>query len=225
MINILIRGLIYGIFSIIPGLSGGALAFQYGDYNKCIQIISNRDLQIENLKYLIILGIGFIAGSSLCSRIILVLYESFKIFFKVLIIVLNLYLLIKLSLSKNKKLLVKIILSTIIIYFIFINININMNLNMLTMYLVCAVIFSFSKVVPGFSSTSILVNIGFYDELLLFFSNPFKELYLNFYLWILFINVAAISSYVFIKLIVKYNGLFSDLVIILLIINTIDLII
>ena len=35
----IIKGVIYGVFSIIPGLSGGVVASYFGDYQKVINII------------------------------------------------------------------------------------------------------------------------------------------------------------------------------------------
>lgn len=225
MMNILFKGFIYGLFSIIPGLSGGALALHNGDYDKCINIINDKDFSFDNIKYLLLILIGFVIGSSLCSRLVFKLYISFLSLFKILIFTINMFLLSKLSVKENKKLLVIIVLSTIIIFFLLYNINLSLKLDNFLLYSLCGIIFSFSKVVPGFSSTSILINLSFYDKLLLFFSNPFKELLSNFPLWTLFIIVAVFSSLVFVKLIVNYKMLFNRFVIILLIINTLDLII
>lgn len=225
MMNILFKGFIYGLFSIIPGLSGGALALHYGDYSKCIQIINDKDFSFDNVKYLLLILIGFIIGSSLCSRLVFKLYISFISLFKILIFTINMFLLSKLSVKEDKKMLVIIVLSTIIIFFLLYNTNLSFKLDNILLYSLCGIIFSFSKVVPGFSSTSILINLSFYDKLLLFFSNPFKELLCNFPLWTLFIIVAVFSSLVFVKLIVNYKMLFNRFVIILLIINTLDLII
>ena len=192
--NILFKGFIYGLFSITPGLSGGALALHYGDYSKCIQIINDKDFSFDNIKYLLLILIGFVIGSSLCSRLVFKLYISFISLFKILIFTINVFLLSKLSVKENKKMLLIIVLSTIIIFFLLHNINLSFNLS-------------------------------FYDKLLLFFSNPFKELLCNFPLWTLFIIVAVFSSLVFVKLILNYEMLFNRFVIILLIINTLDLII
>ena len=79
MMNIFLRGILYGILSIIPGLSGGVVAYKFGDYDNCLLIINNKDFNFKNLLYLCVLLVSFILGSSFCSRIILDLFYSFTI--------------------------------------------------------------------------------------------------------------------------------------------------
>ena len=223
----LFKGFIYGIFSITPGLSGGALAFKLGDYNKCINIINKRDINISNILYLAVLFIGFMIGSIIFSRVILKIYYMFKLHLKLLVIIVNLKILKDLikNIDNKKKLLIKCFLLTIFLLFVFRNFNYNINANTLFIYLLCGIIFSISKIIPGLSATPIFININFYDNLLLFFANPIKAYLGNIFYWNIFIIAFIITAITVIKIITKYIDVIKKIVIFILIYNIFELII
>lgn len=216
-----IKGIIYGIFSITPGLSGGLLAIKLGDYNRIINIISNKEYKKNNILYLFKIIIGFIVGTIIFSNIIHYFYIRFTYLFEVIIILLSIYLLIsfivKIKLSFLRINIIFII--SLIIYFILININFTLiNINLLFLFFISGVIFSFSKIIPGLSGTTILINIGFYKYLLKFFSNPFT-MFSNITLWFIFWLTFIISSLFIIKYICTKNDLLNYIAIIIMVIN------
>lgn len=225
MITIFIKGLIYGILSIVPGLSGGALAVKYGDYDRCINIINNKDFNLNNFLYLIIIISGFIIGTSFLSSIVLKLYLSHIKLFKIIIFIINIILINKLLNNIDKRMVFKIIVITFILFILFKNVDISINLNKCLLYGLCGLIFSFSKIVPGVSGTSLFINLNFYDNLLNFFSNPIISIINNPMLWLIFILISIIEGIILIKIIYKYKKIFNYIVILILVFNTIDLII
>ena len=225
MIIIFIKGLIYGALSIIPGLSGGALAIKFGDYDKCINILNKKDFSISNLHYLVIIIFGFILGTNIFSNIILGLYLNNIYFFKIIIFIINIYLIVKLKNNVNKKLQMKIFLIALIIFLLFRNVDLSLDINNYLLYGLCGIIFSFSKIVPGVSATSLFINLNFYDVLLKFFSNPIRSIINCPYLWLMFILLSIIEAILMVKIIYKYYESFNHVVISVLIYNTLDLII
>lgn len=69
--GLIIKGFFIGIANIIPGVSGGTLAITLGIYEKLINAISHffKNLK-ENLKFIILIGIGALLSIILLSRVI-----------------------------------------------------------------------------------------------------------------------------------------------------------
>lgn len=223
-----IKGCLYGIFSICPGLSGGLLAIQFGDYQKLLTIINKKDFKINNIIYLFALFIGFISGSAFFSNVVIYLYSKFNTVFIIIIIVINIFLLItfiKKFRYKFSKFVTMFIISMFLILVIK-KININfVGQNTFFLYFISGIIFSFSKIVPGVSGTTLLINVNFYKNILSFFSNPFSELFYNFNLWIVFWLTFIIFSFILIKILFNYQKYLNDISVIVMIICILNLII
>lgn len=228
LINIL-KGSLYGIFSVIPGLSGGIIANYFGDYTKCIEIILGERSLLSNLKYVVSIFFGFLLGVLLSSNVIVYLYSQYTVLFISFVILSNLYILFK-TLQRVKielKFLLLIIFITITLIF-FMNqsiVSIN-NKKIVSGFIVSSVLYSMSKVIPGISSTSILINIGFYETLMKFFVNPFFCFFRNPFFWFFFWLLFVLFSYIFLKLANKLikSKVFDYFIIIILIFNLLTLI-
>lgn len=216
----------YGVFSISPGLSGGVLSVKLGDYKKVLSIINSKKFTFDNIKYLLCLLIGFVCGSILFSQFINYLYTSYSVLFKYVIFAINLYLLLNITFDNKiniiKLLKITIISMVIVLLLKLFDFSIVLK-NIYILFIFSGIIFSFSKVFPGVSGTSFLINIGFYRYLLLFFSNPLI-VFKNFYIWFLFWLSFLLSSIVFIKYICNHDDETLYIVIIMMIINLVLLI-
>lgn len=222
------KGILYGVFSVVPGLSGGILANYFGDYTKCIEIILGEKPILSNLEYLFSIFLGFILGVLVSSNIISFLYNQYTGLFILFVILCNLYILFRTLLSIKPKL-VFILISASISMLLIIFFSNRIFITKENIFLGCIVpsmLYSFSKVVPGISSTSILINIGFYDILMSFFINPIAVFLRNPFFWFFFWIIFIIVSYVFLKIVNKLikSKFFEYFIVIILIFNLLSLI-
>lgn len=73
-----IHGMLIGIANAIPGVSGGTMAVILNIYDKIMYALSPKDLK-DNLKFLLPLGIGAVAGVFLLSNVIVATMENHPI--------------------------------------------------------------------------------------------------------------------------------------------------
>ena len=70
-ILLILKGFVLGIANIIPGVSGGTLAITLGIYERMIEAISHFFKNFkENLKFVMLLGIGILISLALFSNVI-----------------------------------------------------------------------------------------------------------------------------------------------------------
>lgn len=222
----IIKGVIYGIFALMPGISASALAFQLGDYYKVINIITNRKFNRNNILYFLFLIVGIILGVVITAYVIMFLLNRYYKFFLLLVIFVNLYLVLKIIFQYKLNifliLLVTMFLSFMNYFLGYLNINIS---NPFLLYLLSGFIYSISNIIPGLSGTPILINIGFYKILIEFYKTPINAFFSNPILWMIFIISFIITSGVLILLISKkYNDVkFKYVVLFIMIYNLIML--
>ena len=168
MLNLL-KGFIIGIGKIIPGVSGSVLAITLGVYDKSVEYINNfKHNKKESLKYLLPLGIGIIISIIIFSKIITILldkyYQITMLFFIGLIIG---------GLPEIIKKVKNIIVGTSFIIFFIISIS-NLNSNYILKGNILDIIILFisglleaiGTVVPGVSSSALLMILGTYNIIL-----------------------------------------------------------
>lgn len=167
---------------ITPGLSGSVIAVIFGVYEKMIYSLTNlfKDFK-SNFKFLFFLSLGILLGAVWFSNIIIFLYNRHEVLTKFCFIGLILggipFLFSELK-EKNEKINYKAFFITIIISFSLlliskniINLNISQNMNIPNLF--CAgFIYSIGKVIPGISSSFLLILIGMYEFVLSFFAHP-----------------------------------------------------
>ena len=167
--NNLIKGFIIGIGKILPGVSGALLAILMGVYDKSINYIINfKKNKKESIKYLFPIGIGILLSIILFSKIIY--YALNKYYFEVMMLFIGLIIGTTPAITKKieKKDNYLIIISFLIFFFISI-INIdntyikqNNYIDSLV-YFISGITEAIGTVVPGVSSSALLMIEGTYN--------------------------------------------------------------
>lgn len=173
MINF-IKGIIVGIFNIIPGLSGCALLVIFNLYEKCIYYISTfYKKPKEKFFFLFPIALGIVLGTYSFSNIIMFLLNSYQ---KETYIVFTIFILgtipslFKDTIKKGFRygyLILFFITFFIGLIFIFLDIkDLNYTIDYsfigIIKYLFIGIVLSFSTVIPGISSTVLLSLFGLY---------------------------------------------------------------
>ncbi|NLJ96180.1 MAG: DUF368 domain-containing protein [Clostridiales bacterium] len=172
-----IKGIIIGIGAVAPGVSGGSFAVMLGVYDKLTDAIANIFHNLINkIKTLFPLGIGICVGVLGFSRVMKYLFEHHESQVKFLFIGLMLGTLPYVFKEANKKgfkrtyILPCIIAFSITVLFMILENSIidiipesSPSLIALIIY---GVIIGFGTIVPGVSSSFILMYIGAYEMLL-----------------------------------------------------------
>ena len=167
MINIL-KGFIIGIGKIIPGVSGAILAISMGVYDKSIYYINNfKDNKKESIKYLLPLGIGIIISIIFFSKIINYLLDKYYVLTMLFFIGLIIGTIPSITKEINKKDYYLVIISFLIFILLSIlGINntyiVNGSIIDIIVFLISGLFEAIGTVVPGVSSTALLMTIGTY---------------------------------------------------------------
>lgn len=187
-IYLFLVGILIGTGMIVPGVSGGVIAVIFGVYNKMIYSLTNlfKDFK-KNFMFLAVLGTGILVGAIWFSNIILFLYERHEIITKFSFVGLILggvpFLYNEIKLKQKQKINYVLIVLTFVLslalwYFsnnIF-KIDLDKNttsqiLNFFNLFL-AGIIYSVGKVIPGISSSFLLIIIGMYEYVLSVMAHP-----------------------------------------------------
>ena len=174
-----LKGFIFGLANIIPGVSGGTIALTMGIYEDLIKAISNILKEFKNsMSILIPFGIGTALAILSMSKVInftLDKYPTATILFFVGLILGGIPLIFKkLKVKKQKS--INIILSIITFSIVIIlavigsntsSVNLS-NLNILSYILLflVGVVAAASMVIPGISGSFMLMLLGFYKPII-----------------------------------------------------------
>ncbi len=173
----LIKGFIIGIGKIIPGVSGALLAILMNVYDKSIDYILNfKKNKKESIKYLTPIAIGIIISIIVFSKIIN--YALSKYYFEVMMLFIGLIIgtIPTVTNKTEKKDNYLTIISFIIFFFISIN-NINNNYTLQNnyidtlMFILSGITEAIGTVVPGISSSALLMIEGTYSIIIETISN------------------------------------------------------
>ena len=203
-IDLFIKGLIVGLFKIIPGLSGSLMAYNLNIYDECINKLNNL-FNYNNIKYLLNVGIGILISIVLFSKIISYLYINYCFIFMMISILLissttKIY-------FKNKLLfIITLIISLILLLSKF---NINFDSDSILNTLLLGIIEAISTIVPSLSGSAIFMMLNSYDYVLSLYSSiNINTIY--FFVGILiglFISIKAIKI-----IISKYKNIFMTII-------------
>ena len=203
-IDLFIKGLIVGLFKIIPGLSGSLMAYNLNVYDECINKLNNL-FNYNNIKYLLNVGIGILISIVLFSKIISYLYINYCFIFMMISILLissttKIY-------FKNKLLfIITLIISLILLLSKF---NINFDSDSILNTLLLGIIEAISTIVPSLSGSAIFMMLNSYDYVLSLYSSiNINTIY--FFVGILiglFISIKAIKI-----IISKYKNIFMTII-------------
>ena len=176
-----IKGLIIGIGKIIPGVSGAILAINLKVYERLIDAIVNFfNNTKDNIKFLLVFGTGVILSIIVFSNIILYLFTNYKFITMMFFIGLIFGGTYNFSREINynyKNILLIVITSIILLIIMFSNTNNNYilkgNFGDNIIFFISGIIEIFASIIPGISSTSLLMLIGIYDKVLKIISMVF----------------------------------------------------
>ena len=174
-IILVIKGLIIGFAKVMPGVSGAILAISMGVYDKGISSITSffDDIK-ENIKFLFFIGTGIIFAIMLGSNIVYFLLNNYY--------VITMLFFIGLIFGSTPKIISKVdksikgvllVITTFVIITLLTTMNINNNkINYsIIIYLISGLIDAFGMVVPGISSTALLMVLGTYNNIIYSLSN------------------------------------------------------
>lgn len=175
-----LKGFMMGIANIIPGVSGGTIAIILGIYEELINRVSNiRKNFIDNLKFIIPIGIGILASIAIMSGIIKYSYNNFPLptmmFFVGLVLGGIPMLISKVKGKKGSKQISNYIIFAItfsLVIFMSIsdlifNTNTvvsfnNMNIVSYILLFLVGVVAAGTMVIPGISGSLVLMLLGYY---------------------------------------------------------------
>ncbi len=175
MINLkyIIIGFIIGVGCIAPGVSGGSLAIAFGIYDRLIGCAVHwKTKLLKELKFLIPLGIGGVAGVAIFALGLSFLFDEFE--FSMRLIFAGLMLgtfpsTFKASCKKGFKNYYPILfiasMAVSVFGFNLIASSGTLSLNTLTA-VIGGFIFGFGTIIPGVSSSAILIALGLYQPML-----------------------------------------------------------
>ena len=174
-IVLIIKGLIIGFAKVMPGVSGAILAISMGVYDKGINAITCFfDNVKENIKFLFFVGIGIIIAIILGSNIVYFLLNNYYVITMLFFMGLIFGSTPKIIKKTDKTIKGYIISSvTFVTITLLTTINIsNSNINnSIILYLFSGVVDAFGMVVPGISSTALLMVVGTYNNIIYSLSN------------------------------------------------------
>ncbi|ANU21183.1 DUF368 domain-containing protein [Planococcus plakortidis] len=172
------RGILMGISDLIPGVSGGTIAFILGIYDRLLESISgffSRDWK-KQLGFLVPLGMGIVITLLLFSRFIEFLldnhYEATQFFFMGLILGVLPYIMKQADVKKNftaRHLIILLVIGAALASMAFIQTDENVapitELSVPTFFLLffSGWIASMAMLLPGISGSFILLLIGVYS--------------------------------------------------------------
>ena len=182
----LIKGIIIGIAKIIPGLSGAVLMISFNLYDRAIESItcffSNPK---KNFIFLANLGLGIILGIVLFSKILVFLITNYYLYTTSLFLGLiagGLPVIYK-KVPKTGKYLVLVLISfTLIFSLSFLSNNNDYVLKNtyidLIYFFIAGILEAVGTIIPGISSTALLMLIGVYNHYLVILSGLLNISYL-----------------------------------------------
>ncbi len=181
-INEFIKGIIIGVAKIIPGLSGAVIMISFNLYDRAIYALTNFfDDVKKNFLFLFNLSIGIIIGIVLFSKVISYFITNYYTYTTSLFIglILGGFPIIIKKINKSKSNYIVIFISFLLMFILSIsNINnsyaIKNNFIDIIVFFIAGLLEAFGTVVPGVSSTALLMLMGVYNIYISSISNIFN---------------------------------------------------
>ncbi len=195
-IFIILKGILIGIAKIIPGLSGAVLMISFNLYDKAIDAITNFVSDVKNnFLFLFNLGLGVVIGIVFFSNILKYFINNYYAYTTSLFIglILGGVPIIGKNINKNKSNYIFLFISFVLMLLLSIsNINnsyiIKNNFLDILIFFISGILEAFGTVVPGISSTALLMIIGIYNIYIDILSNLYDVVYI-------FNNIGFIASF------------------------------
>lgn len=181
-IKLILEGIIVGIGKIIPGVSGSVIAVSFGLYDKLISCITNFfDDKKNNFKFLVNFGIGVLIGIVFFSKVILYFLNNYYVLTMCLFVgiiiggVSGIY--------KNCNFSYKGIICFFISFLLFLilcntgdgnDYVINGTFRDIIIYFIAGIVEGIGTIIPGISSSAMLMVMGVYNIFIYSISNMFS---------------------------------------------------
>lgn len=174
MLRLVICGILIGGGAILPGLSGGVLCVAFGVYQPMMELLSHPRAAIKkHIRMFIPVGIGFVAGFFLFSKIIVLLFGASELYTTWLFIGLVMGTVPSLFKQAGVKGRNKLSWIWFGIGFIFIFLTLGVAASGVIKrvepnafwYVFSGLLWGLSLIIPGLSSSSILISMGLYEPL------------------------------------------------------------
>ena len=170
-----LQGAIVGVGAILPGISGGVLCVVFGVYEPMMEFLSNPIKCFKkHLKILIPFAIGWALGFVLLAKAVEFLFglcqpAALMLFFGLICGTLPEMLVAKDAPEGNtSKSWMPFVISLSFAYLLFHLIEVGVQTTMTPSFLAfvfCGVLWGLSTIVPGMTSSAILIELGLYEEL------------------------------------------------------------
>lgn len=209
----LIKGIIIGIAKIIPGLSGAVLMISFNLYDRAIEAITNFfGNPKRNFLFLANLGCGVILGVVLFSKIIHFFITSYYFYTTSLFIGLilgGMPVVFKNIEKKGKSYIVVVVSFLVMSILSFSNIDnhyvIQNNSLDFLMFFLSGILEAIGTVLPGISSTALLMLVGVYNSYIGIISNVLNPAFLSETLYFLVpFSLGLVVGIIVISLLVHY---------------------
>ena len=191
-IIIFLKGMLMGIADLVPGISGGTIAFITGIYEDFIEALNNINLKIfdgdlinqftkKKFDFLLILFSGILFSILSFSKLLTYLLTNFNIELRSFFLGLILVSIIILYRSINQIRLIQVqyifllIFSILSSFMIFNMSSFEPKVTVLYIFL-CGVVCSLAMILPGISGAYILIILGTYEFLIDKISNLFLDI-------------------------------------------------
>lgn len=220
---LVIKGFLIGMAKIIPGVSGAVLAISLGIYDKGIKAITNFFSDVKNnIRFLVPLGIGVGISFIVGSKIVMFLLNNYYVFtmFLFLGLIMGGIPSVYKNICRKRSgyiififaLISVLLLDTLSDNNIYVISNSYMDL---LVFMISGLIDAFGTVIPGLSSTALLMLFGSYDIIMTAISevNLFILTYYGIGMMVGLILVSFLMNYLFSKYKKKTYSLVLGLVI------------
>ena len=212
-ILLLIKGIIIGVAKIIPGLSGAVLMLSFNLYDKAINAVTNFfDNTKKNFLFLSNLGIGILIGIVLFSKIIYFFINNYYLYTTSLFIglIFGGIPVINRNVSKNKYNIIVASLSLILMLMLALsNLDntyiIKNNYMDIIIFLLAGLLEAIGTILPGVSSTALLMLVGVYNIYISTISNIFNIEYLIATIrFIIPFSIGLLAGCIFLSILIDY---------------------
>lgn len=174
-----LQGALIGIGGILPGVSGGVLCLIFGLYHQLMDFLSNPFKKLKKYFFLFLpVGIGGVIGLVGFAKLIEMLIEAnqglaYSIFVGMILGMMPTLFREAGEKGRGKKEWLTFILSLVVMSALFIGLLIMKSNNISfaitpnpVWYLICGLVWGLSVIVPGLSSSSVLIVLGLYEPMM-----------------------------------------------------------
>ena len=170
----IVQGFIVGLGAILPGVSGGTLCYAFGIYDQILEVLSNPFKGIKkHFKMLVFVGIGGVLGFVGFAGITEKLLQWNEAVVLCVFVGLIAGTVPELWRDAGKEKRTKLSIVSLVVSFIAITAVFYLFKNVLHLaiepnlvgWLICGVLWGLSFIVPGFSSSTLLLFFGIYEQM------------------------------------------------------------